>query len=116
MMTPAPDVTETAEMYLKEMLEADDSANFELYTKRFEPKYLGDFNKEIFSRDIKGMHERNGMNNGYEFMGTLRNASVDGLDIFRTVWKGIYEKRDALIEIALYKSEGEWYLIKSSVY
>ncbi|MFK7892309.1 MAG: hypothetical protein AB8B63_15935 [Granulosicoccus sp.] len=29
-----------AEAYLKEMLEADDIANFEFYTRRYEDKYL----------------------------------------------------------------------------
>ncbi|MDO6426852.1 hypothetical protein Q4489_07510 [Thalassotalea sp. 1_MG-2023] len=105
-----------AEKYLKEMLEADDTANFELYIKRYEEKYLVNFSKESFSDDIKSMHERNGMNTGYEFLGLLRNTKFDDLDVFRTVWKGIYEKRDAVIEMGLYKKNGNWYVIKSAVY
>jgi len=83
-----------AEKYLKEMLEADDTKNFDLYTKRYENKYLRNFSRERFSEDIKEMHECHGMNTSYEFLCTLRNFSFDGLDIFRFVWKGIYEKRD----------------------
>lgn len=79
-------------------------------------KYLTNFSQEIFSNDIKAMHERNGMNKGYEFLSTLRNASVDGLVIFRSIWKGIYEKRDAVIDFGVYEKNGEWYVIKSAVY
>lgn len=105
-----------AEQYLKEMLEADDAANFELYTQRFEEKYLVNFTSEMFSNDIKHMHERNGMNTGYEFLGTLRNSTLDNLDVFRSVWKGFYEKRDAVIEIGVYKNKDKWFVITSAVH
>ena len=105
-----------AEKYLKEMLEADNTGNFDLYTKRYEEKYLVNFSREVFLNDIKCMNERNGLNIGYEFLGTLRNYNFNGLDIFRFVWKGIYEKRDAVIEIAVYKKEGNWHVIESVVH
>ncbi|GHF94435.1 hypothetical protein [Thalassotalea marina] len=105
-----------AEKYLKEMLEADNTGNFDLYTKRYEEKYLVNFSREVFLNDIKCMNERNGLNIGYEFLGTLRNYNFKGLDIFRFVWKGIYEKRDAVIEIAIYKKEGNWHVIESVVH
>lgn len=115
-MTGSSEELAIAEKYLKEMLEADDTENFELYTKRYEEKYLVNFSKDIFLGDVKGMHERNGMNTGYEFLGALRNSRFDGLDIFRFVWKGIYEKRDAVIEFDLYKKNGNWYVIQSAVH
>lgn len=115
-MTDSTEVLAIAEKYLKEMLEADDTANFELYTKRYEEKYLVNFSKERFSDDIHGMHQRNGKNIGYEFLSALRNSKFDGLDIFRFVWKGIYEKRDAVIEIDVYKKNGDWYIIQSAVH
>jgi len=105
-----------SEKYLNEMLEADDSKNFELYTKRYEKKYLVNFTHERFSNDIKHMHEQNGMNTGYEFLGTLRNSKLDNLDVFRSVWKGIYEKRDAVIEMGVHKKNNEWYVILSVVH
>ncbi|TDO98879.1 hypothetical protein [Marinomonas balearica] len=107
---------EISEKYLQEMLEADDTANFSLYTKRYEEKYLKNFTPEQFHSDIKGMHERNGMNKGYEFLSSLRKFSHDGLDIHRTVWKGVYEKRDAVIELGVYEKDEEWYVILSAVY
>lgn len=115
-MNNSPEELVVAEKYLKEMLQADDTENFELYTKRHEEKYLINFSRERFSNDIRHMHERNGMNKGYEFLGTLRNSSVDGLDIFRSVWRGIYEKRDAVIDFGVYKKDGNWHVIKSAVY
>ena len=115
-MTNSSEEFTTAEKYLKEMLKADDTKNFELYTKRYEEKYLANFSRERFADDVKHMHERNGMNTGYEFLCTLRNSSIDGLDVFRFVWKGIYEKRDAVIELAIYKKNQSWYVIQSAVY
>lgn len=105
-----------AELYLQEMLKADDTANFELFTQRYEQKYLTGFSREKFDSDIEGMHRRNGMNCGYEFLATLRPANLDGLQVHRSVWKGIYEKRDAVIEFGVYQKSGEWYVINSAVH
>mgnify|MGYP001238015067 CR=1 FL=1 len=43
----------------------------------------------------------------------LRNFSFDGLAIFRFVWKGIYEKLDALLEIEVCEKNAYWYIIMS---
>ena len=111
-----PDALKIAEEYLREMLEADDTANFELYTRRYEPKYLENFTREKFASDIKGMHERNGMNQRYELLGTLGSADLNGMEVHRSVWKGVYEKRDAIIEFGVYEKNGEWCVITSAVY
>lgn len=84
---------EIAENYLKEMLKADDAADFDLFTKRYESKYLENFAEERVQNDIEATHKRNGMNKGYEFLASLRNEIIDGNDVYRTVWKDIYEKR-----------------------
>lgn len=115
-MSELTEELKVAEKYLKEMLEADDTANFELYTQRYEEKYLGEFTPEIFDSDIQHMHENNGAHTGYEFLGTLRNQRVDDLDVYRTVWKGIYEKRDAVVEMGIYKKNGVWHVLRSAVY
>ena len=105
-----------AESYLKEMLKADDTKDFELYIKRYEKGRIVGFSQERFHKDIEHMHQNNGMNLGYEFLTSLRTQSIDELTVFRSVWKGIYEKRDAVIEIGIYEKEGNWYLIRSAVY
>ena len=105
-----------AEQYLQEMLKADDTADFELYTKRFESQYLTHFTKDRFQHDIKDMHERNGANKGYEFLATLRPSRIEGMEVHRTVWKGIYEKRDAVIELVIYKKNDTWHIIQSAVH
>ncbi len=110
------EVLEVSERYLQEMLKADDTADFALYTKRYEPEYLEDFTVERFENDIEGMHSRNGMNSSYELLGQLRNSEFNGLTVYRTVWKGIYEKRDAVIEMGVYQKAGVWHVIKSAVY
>ena len=56
------------------------------------------------------------MNTGYEFLCTLRNSSIDALDVFRFVWKGVYEKRDSVIDFGVYKKNGNWHVIQSAVY
>ena len=107
---------EIAEKYLKEMLAADDAGDFDLFTKRYESKYLENFTKERFQNDIKGMHKRNGMNKGYEFLASFRNEIIDNNDVYRTVWKGIYEKRDAVIDFGIYKKQDTWHVLISAVY
>jgi hypothetical protein len=105
-----------AEKYLKEMLEADNKGDFDLYTRCFEEDCLNGFTEEIFRNDIAHMHEENGMHSGYDYLGNLRNQTIDDKDVYRTVWKGIYEKRDAIIEMGIYKKKGVWYVIRSAVF
>jgi len=105
-----------AEKYLKEMLAADDGADFDIFTKRYESKYLENFTRETFQNDIEAMHKRNGMNKGYEFLASLRNEIIDGNDVYRTVWKGIYEKRDAVIEIGIYQKQETWHVLIYAVH
>lgn len=57
-----------------------------------------------------------GKNKGHELLGNLRSDKIDGAEVFRSVWKGIYEKRDAVIEMAIYQRHGNWHLIQSSVH
>lgn len=104
------------EKYLKEMLKADDTEDFELYTKRYEKERLVGFTLERFKNDLKHMHQDNGMNLGYEFLGSLRNEIVNDASVYKTVWKGVYEKRDAVIEIGIYKKAAVWYVYRSSVH
>ncbi|MGH1486012.1 MAG: hypothetical protein ACRBCI_07290 [Cellvibrionaceae bacterium] len=111
-----PKELEIAEKYLKEMLKADDAADFDLFTKRYESKYLENFTKERFQNDIEEMHKRNGMNKGYEFLASFRNEKIDGNDVYRTIWKGVYEKRDAVIDIGVYKSQETWHVLISAVH
>lgn len=115
-MAYSPEVLRISEQYLQEMLEADNTANFELYTQRYQQKYLQEFSRERFHNDIKGMHQRNGMNTGYEFLAEFRQSRFDGHDIYRTIWKGIYQKRDAVIELGIYQAEGTWHVILSAVH
>lgn len=111
-----------AETYLKQMLEADDSGNYDLYIKHFESKDLIGFTKERFDRDVKQMHERNGLNVGYEYFGSLKAPREDSTSAnghyegFRFIWKGIYEKREALIVIGIHKKDAIWYLNNASVH
>ena len=55
-----------AEQFLQEMLQADDTGNYELFIKHYEDQDLVDFSPERFEQDIKQMQARNGKNMGYE--------------------------------------------------
>ena len=105
-----------AETYLKEMLKADDTKDFALYIKRYEKERIAGFSQERFHKDIECMHQDNGLNLSYEFLSTLRPQMVEGVEVFRTVWKGIYEKRDAVIELGIYQKGEDWFVIRSAVY
>lgn len=75
-MTDRSEELAAAEKYLNEMLEADDTADYELYIKRFEEKYLTRFTDDIFRSDIANMHEENGKHIDYEYLGTLRKQKL----------------------------------------
>ena len=105
-----------AEKFLKEMLKADDTSNYDLFVKYYEEQDLVDFSPERFEQDIKHMQARNGRNVGYEYFGALqgyRDGNHDGC--FRFVWKGIYEKREALITIGIHCKDGTWHANESTV-
>ncbi|PYF84598.1 hypothetical protein DFP75_101636 [Marinomonas alcarazii] len=105
-----------AEKFLKEMVKADDTSNYDLFVKHYEEQDLVDFSPERFEQDIKHMQARNGRNVGYEYFGALqgyRNGNHDGC--FRFVWKGIYEKREALITIDIHCKDGTWHANESTV-
>ncbi|RBP79157.1 hypothetical protein EBI01_17625 [Marinomonas rhizomae] len=105
-----------AEKFLKEMLKADDTGNYELFIKHYEREDLIDFSPERFEQDIKQMHARNGKHMGYEYFGTLKGYHNGNYDnCYRFVWKGIYEKREALITIGIHYKDGTWYINESSV-
>ena len=53
-----------AEQFLKEMLKADDTGNYELFVKHYEEKDLVGFSPERFEHDIKHMQARNRKNFG----------------------------------------------------
>tara|TARA_R110002033_G_scaffold165185_3_gene202885 strand:- start:5455 stop:5805 length:351 start_codon:yes stop_codon:yes gene_type:complete len=105
-----------AEQFLKEMLKADDTCNYELFVKHYEEKDLVDFSPERFEHDIKQMQARNGKNMGYEYFGALKGYH-DGkrCAYYRFVWKGIYEKREALITIGIHHKDDTWYINESTV-
>ena len=106
-----------AEQFLKEMLEADDTGNYELFIKHYEEKDLVGFSPERFEQDIKHMQASNGRNLGYEYFGSLKGYRDDYHDgCFRFVWKGIYEKREALITIGIHHKNGTWYINESRVH
>jgi hypothetical protein len=103
-----------AESFLQEMLEADDTGNYELFIKHYEAKDLVNFSQERFESDIKQMVAKNGKIVSCEYFGMLQGCHEDG-DYFRFVWKGIYEKREALITIGIHSKANTWYINESSV-
>jgi hypothetical protein len=46
---------------------------------------------------VTALFWNNGANKGYDLLVTLRPSRIEGMEVHRTVWKGIYEKRDAII-------------------
>ena len=50
-----------AEQFLKEMLKADDTGNYDLFVKHYEEEDLVDFSPECFEYDIKHMQAKSGL-------------------------------------------------------
>jgi hypothetical protein len=104
-----------AETFLKEMFEADDTGNYALFIKHYEAKDLENFSQKRFESDIKEMQARNGKHVSYEYFGVLEGQRRDCDICLRFVWKGIYEKREALVTIGIHQKGEAWHVHESSV-
>lgn len=116
-MSNLKDEKAIAEGFLKEMLKADETGDYELFIKHYEEKDLVNFSRAGFEDDIKHMNARNGKNLSYEYFGSLQGYRDDDHEgCYRFVWKGIYEKREALIIIGIHRKNDTWFVNTSLVH
>lgn len=105
-----------AEQYLKEMLEADRDGDYRAFVSRFENIDPEEFNESTFLNDVELMKEELGAFKERVYLGTLNRLCKDGQEkSLRFVWRGIYDKNEALIVLGIHKKGGIWYVNENHV-
>jgi len=109
----------TAERYMNDMVDAFMTQNYKKATQYTEKKFRVHFNERGFNRDVQNSREDLGTYVGREFLGSLEAEShPEDENIYpehmRYVWRGIFEKNEALMIMNLYKKEGNYYVSDTS--
>lgn len=105
---------ERAEQYLDEVLESEEEASYEKFTRRCEKKYIVSFTEAKFLRDLRDIREDFGNYVSREFMGCVaaekRDRDPRTENMVRYVWRGIFDKNDVLITMGIYHNDGTYYM------
>ena len=104
-----------AEKYLSEMLNADQSGDYASFIKRYETVDSG-FSEDVFIKDVEAMKDELGAYKERVYLGSL-NCSGKGSPqrSLRFVWRGIYEKSEALIVLGIHQNAGVWYVNENHI-
>ncbi|UTD54415.1 hypothetical protein [Halomonas sp. MS1] len=104
-----------AEKYLAEMLKADQNRDYASFIKRYETVDSG-FSEDVFIKDVEAMKDELGTYKERVYLGSL-NCSGKGSPqrSLRFVWRGIYEKNEALIVLGIHQNAGVWYVNENHV-
>lgn len=99
-----------AEKYLDEMIAADAANDYEAFIRPFIVDE--EFTKEKFEADVAEMQPAMGKYVSREYLGSMKGNDDDHKDSLRFVWKGIYEKQEALIVVGICQIDGNWFAIE----
>lgn len=99
-----------AEEYLDQMIAADAANDYEAFIKPFIVNE--EFTQEKFEADVAEMQPLMGAYVSREYLGSLKGNDDDHKDSLRFVWKGTYEKEEALIVVGIVMIEGNWFAIE----
>jgi len=107
---------EIAEKYLAEMLEADRDGDYLSFIKHFETVDSKEFNENVFLRDVESMREELGAYKEHVYLGSLNCFHEDSHHrSLRFVWRGIYEKNDAIIVLGIHQKDDIWYVNENHI-
>lgn len=106
---------DTAEQFLDEMLSAEESVDYDAWTRRFEQRFLVHFTRKRFERDMKAIREDLGDYRHREYMGCLKGITETGEEprfpgCVRYVWKGVFELNETLIVVGLHERDNQVYV------
>lgn len=108
-MTEHAEELKIAEAFLSEMLEADRLGDYEGFVKHFDGADLEGFNESLFLEDTELMRDELGAYKDRSFLGSLEGFQCEEHPgALRFVWRGIYEKNEALIILGMHKKAGAW--------
>lgn len=110
------EIQKMAEVYLDEMLKADQDGNYQAFIKRFEQVDVDHFSEETFLADVELMREELGEYRNRHYLGMLSMKSDKGIEqTLRFVWRGIYDKNEALIVLGIHNKDGIWFVNENHI-
>ncbi|MEE9322323.1 MAG: hypothetical protein V3U76_17925 [Granulosicoccus sp.] len=104
-----------AEQYLDEMLDAEETVDYQSWTKRFEKQDIANFGESRFKKDMYLIREDLGEYRSREFLGLLKGfKDVDHVDkhpgCIRYVWRGNFERNETIIVVGVHERDGVLYV------
>ncbi len=104
-----------AELYLDEMIEAENSGDYEKWIQRREKQYLGNFNERLFRRDLEDITDELGEYVSREYLGSITGYENSALEdrypkAVRHLWRGVFDKNETLITCGYYYKNGQFYI------
>ncbi len=104
-----------AEQFVDEIIEGGAESSYEKFTQRFEEKYLVQFTKKRFLREVRGIREDFGEYKSREFLGCV-NGDTDPENRakypneLRYLWRGVFEKNEVLMVACIYCKDGTYHV------
>ena len=99
-----------AEKYLDQMIAADAARDYDAWLAPYDSNHPdSNFTKEYFEGDADEMLVEMGEYQSRVYLGCVKgdNKKLEGC--LRFIWKGVYEKKEAIIVVGIHTRDGEWY-------
>ena len=103
------------EQFVDEMIEGDAERSYEKFTQRFEEKYLVNFSRKKFLRDVREIGEEFGQYQNRQFLGCLTGdrdpvASAKYPHELKYVWRFVFEKKEVIGLACIYRKNETYYV------
>ena len=90
-----------AEQFVDELIAGGSESSYKKFTQRFEEKYLVQFTKKRFLREVRGIREDCGEYKSREFLGCVKgDPDPENMAKYpnelRYLWRGVFEKMKCL--------------------
>jgi len=104
-----------AEQFVDDMMEGDSESSYDKFTQHFEEKYLVDFPKKKFLRDVREIREDFGDYINREFLGCLigdkdPETTAKYPHELRYVWRFVFEKKEVIGVACVYCKNGTYHV------
>jgi len=104
-----------AEQFVDEIIEGGFESNYQKFTRHFEKKYLVQFTKKRFLRQVRGIREDFGEYKSREFLGCVKgDTDPENMAKYpnelRYLWHAVFEKNEVLMVACIYCKDGTYHV------
>jgi hypothetical protein len=107
---PTEQTRQTAEAYLDEMIDAQRRRDYEAWTRHYEKETLEDFDEADSLRAIDNDLANLGGYIRREYLGVVNGDQGEHQGCLRFVWRGIFEKNEAVIILGIHEKDGRFFV------